>query len=355
MSEPSRYTVRGKLGSGTYGDIYECEDNITHKIYVMKKLKGTSRFEHLLREIGTMQKLSNKHPNIVKLVDVTGNASPEMVMEKVPLTLLQFIGCFAELRRVPLPYIRRIVRDLCRVCSFIHSRRIMHRDLKPENILIAIQDNEGNNVFDDTASSKDVAIKLQDMHTADNANKCPIVPVVKVCDFGMCRMVLPDDAAEAHQVRIPTPRATTMSYRAPEMMLGRPDYSPSVDVWSVGCILAEMATFQILIEYTPPPNDQDGLDYGEGQWPNIVNLFTVIGSPTPEQWLAITVQPLTGPISPEFPKFKPRLRQLLRGALPAVLGVDGMDLLERLLAMVPEDRISAAEALQHPFLQGLDD
>lgn len=191
-----------------------------------------------------------------------------------------------------LSLLRSFLFQLCRGIAFCHHHRVLHRDLKPQNLLIS------------------------------RAGE------LKLADFGLAR-------AFGIPVRSFTHEVVTLWYRPPDVLLGSRQYSTPVDVWSIGCIFAEMFTGRPLF---PGKNDEDQLKI----------IFKTIGTPTPETW----------PHMDKLPKYAadayrmyPRPRDL--SALVPGMPAEGVDLLSRMLEADPSRRISALDALSHPFFAEL--
>ena len=181
--------------------------------------------------------------------------------------------------------------QLLKGVAYCHSHRVIHRDLKPQNLLI-------------------------DMDGA-----------LKLADFGLAR-------AFGIPVRTYTHEVVTLWYRAPEILLGSRHYSTAVDVWSVGCIFAELAA------------NGAPLFKGDSEIDQIFKIFQVMGTPKERDWPGIEELPDYQPSFPSWPA------QPLAKRLPA-LEPDGIDLLERMLIYEPGKRISAKEALLHPYFDDL--
>lgn len=176
--------------------------------------------------------------------------------------------------------------------EYCHSHRIMHRDLKPQNLLI---------------DKKGVTLKL--------------------ADFGLARAFGLPMKTYTHEV-------VTLWYRAPEILMGSKQYNTSVDVWSIGCIFAEMAQKKPLFA-------------GDSEIDEIFKIFKLHGTPTEETWPGISQIP---DFKPTFPKFK---AQKLSDYVTN-LDSDGMDLLGKMIALDPAKRISCRTILQHPYFNDLD-
>ena len=239
-----------------------------------------------LREITILRELN--HPNIVKLIDV--------VLHNSKLYLLfEFIEC--DLRKFLITYkynllnenlIKNFLFKILDAVAFCHSKKIIHRDLKPQNIL----------------TEKDGEI-------------------VKVADFGLAR-------AFSIPIRPYTKEVLTLWYRAPELLLGINEYSTPVDIWSIGCIFAELILRQPLFK-------------GEYEIEQLFKIFHLLGTPNKDIWPDVESLPN---YSKEFPKFKPlKLENYFIG-----LDKNGIDLLKQMLKYDPNQRITAKQALMHVSL-----
>ncbi|KAM0945427.1 putative protein-serine/threonine kinase CMGC-CDK-Pl family [Dioscorea sansibarensis] len=175
--------------------------------------------------------------------------------------------------------------------SYCHSHRVLHRDLKPQNLLI------------------------------DKRSKS-----VKLADFGLARgFGLP--------VRTFTHEVITLWYRAPEILLGSRHYSTPADVWSVGCILAEMVNMRPLFP-------------GDSEIDELFKIFSVLGTPDEESWPGVTSLP---DFKAAFPKWSPKSLATVVPKLDAA----GVDLLSKMLVISPIKRITAREALQHEYFKDI--
>merc|ERR1719203_2433249 len=179
--------------------------------------------------------------------------------------------------------------QLWRGIEFCHANRVLHRDLKPQNLLI-------------DASGR-----------------------LKIADFGLAR---------AYTLPIPmyTHEVVTVWYRPLEILLGSTHYSVPVDMWGVGCILAEMATGNPLFG-------------GDSEIDTIFKIFQKLGTPTSEQWPGVADLP---DFKPTFPKWKAKGWENIRNT-KAQVGQVGIDLLEQLMVYDPKRRLSARRALTHPY------
>nr|XP_022902335.1 cyclin-dependent kinase-like 4 isoform X2 [Onthophagus taurus] len=208
-----RYEKLAKLGEGSYGIVYKCRNRDTGEIVAIKKF-AESEDDPLIRKIALreVRLLKNlKHPNLVNLLEVFRRKRRlHLVFEFCERTVLN------ELERYPrgCPEIvtKQIIWQTLQAVSYCHQHGCIHRDIKPENILL-------------TASG-----------------------VVKLCDFGFARMLSPGENY--------TDYVATRWYRSPELLVGDTQYGTPVDVWAIGCVLAELIRGEAL---WPGKSDVDQL------------------------------------------------------------------------------------------------
>ena len=187
--------------------------------------------------------------------------------------------------------VQSFMYQLIRGIYFCHSHRVLHRDLKPQNLLI------------------------------DNNRS------VKLADFGLARAFNTPINTLTHEV-------VTLWYRAPEVLLGASQYSTPLDVWSMGCIFAELATGKPLF-----PSDSE-ID-------QLYKIFQALGTPTEKNWPGVSTLPY---YKPTFPKWAGNHLKVLVPTLDPL----GLDLLCKMLIYNPSERISAKAALEHPYFADLD-
>ena len=279
-----------KIGSGTYGVVYKGykkKQNGEKEIVAIKKMKIDLENEGIpstaLREITILREL--KHPNIVRLLDVVlNNSKLYLLFEFVECDLRKYLLNLKE-KALDENLVKNFLYKILDAVAYCHSKKIIHRDLKPQNIL-----------------------------TEKNGE------IVKVADFGLAR-------AFSIPIRPYTKEVLTLWYRAPELLLGINEYSTPVDIWSIGCIFAELILKQPLFK-------------GEYEIEQLFKIFHVLGTPNKEIWPDVETLPN---YSPNFPKFKPiKFEDYFIG-----LDKNGIDLLKQMLVYDPNQRITAKQALMH--------
>ncbi|XP_061472232.1 cyclin-dependent kinase 3 isoform X2 [Rhineura floridana] len=277
-----------KIGEGTYGVVYKARNKQTGLLVALKKIRLDSETEGVpstaIREISLLKEL--KHPNIVRLLDVIHSQKKlYLVFEYLDQDLKKYMDS-SRTGELPLSLVKSYLHQLLQGVSFCHSHRVIHRDLKPQNLLI----NE--------------------------------MGAIKLADFGLAR-------AFGVPLRTYTHEVVTLWYRAPEILLGCKYYSTAVDIWSIGCIFAEMVTRKALFP-------------GDSEIDQLFRIFRTLGTPTESLWPGVTQLP---DYKGNFPKWP---RKDMKVLIPN-LDRDGRDLLVQLLLYDPNRRISAKAALTHQY------
>ncbi|KAF9891203.1 hypothetical protein FE257_004767 [Aspergillus nanangensis] len=288
---PSRYANVRPVGLGTFGLVCSAHDQMTQQPVAIKKMmfpfSSSATAQRTYREVKLLKSL--RHENLINLLDIFISPLEDIYV----VTELLGTDLTRLLRSKPLDdkFAQFFMYQIMRGLKYIHSAGVIHRDLKPSNLLI-------------------------------NEN-CDL----KICDFGLARVQEPQM----------TGYVSTRYYRAPEIMLTWQRYGVEVDIWSAGCILAEMLRGEPLF----PGKDHINQFY----------LITdMIGNP-PQEVIEKITSNNTRHIVDSLPKKEPgQLKELFSHAEPAAV-----DLLERMLLFDHTKRISATESLKHIYLSPYHD
>ncbi|KAI0028549.1 kinase-like domain-containing protein [Vararia minispora EC-137] len=285
-----RWIKDKKVGEGTYAVVYQGREAATGRKIAIKKIKLGEFKDGLdmsaVREVKYLSEL--RHPNIIELLDVfSAKKNLNLVLEFLDTDLEMVIK---DRSLVFLPAdIKSWMAMTFRGLEFCHRNCILHRDLKPNNLLLA---SDGQ---------------------------------LKLADFGLAR----DFADPGYKM---TCQVITRWYRPPELLFGARYYSTAVDIWSVGCIFAEL---MLRTPYLPGESDMDQLK----------TIFRALGTPTEEDWPGHTKLPDYVPVG-QFPRLP--LRDLFTAAT-----ADALNLLQSCFHYEPCRRISAHDALSHPYFFAL--
>lgn len=296
------------IDEGTYGKVFLAEDRATKERVAIKQIKfdAVSANEGFpltaLREVGTLLELSG-HPNIVRAREMVVGASLDkvyMVMDFMPHNAKEWLAKLPLGMSFTAAEVKCLAQQLIRGVAAAHAKWVMHRDLKPANILIG------------------AGGRLQ------------------LCDFGLARKF-------GAPLREATGTVVTLWYRAPELLLGTRTYGPAVDIWAAGAIIAEFLTRTPLF---PAQNEADALAL----------IFRLRGTPTDADWGGWRNLPNARALRAGERQYAPRpLRTALGfGGSSGVGGGaqcsdTGIALLSAMLTLDPSKRITAGEALAHPW------
>ncbi|GAA6016696.1 hypothetical protein JCM11491_000210 [Sporobolomyces phaffii] len=280
-----------KLAPGSLGPDNEGDDDVA-----IKKVLQDKRFKN--RELQIMRVV--KHPNVVDLraFFYSNGDKPKkdevylnLVLEYVPETVYRASRHYAKLKQtMPMHYIKLYMYQLLRSLAYIHSVGICHRDIKPQNLLLN-----------------------------------PPTGVLKLCDFGSAKILIEGEPNVSY--------ICSRYYRAPELIFGATNYTTNIDVWSAGCVMAELMLGQPLFP------GESGID-------QLVEIIKVLGTPTREQ--IKTMNP--NYMEHKFPQIKPHpFVKVFRPRTPP----EAIDLISKLLEYTPSARLTAIEAMCHPFFDDL--
>ena len=296
-----RFTLQKKVGQGAYGVVFKAIDKKTKEQVALKKLFGAFQDEvdsqRTFREVMLLQEL-NGHDNIIRLLNVIkaeNDVDLYLVFDYMEADL------FNVIRANILQDIHKkfIIYQILKALKFIHSADIIHRDLKPSNIFIN-----------------------SDCH-------------VKLGDFGLAR-TLEHDPQMKNMV---TEYVATRWYRAPEMILAAQKYGKPIDMWSVGCILYELIVGTPLL---PGKSTKDMMKM----------MFSVTGFPDRKEYNEVKKECKIQQIDyddllQEKIKKKKNIMQTVSKFTNDEVAID---LLLKLLQFNPKKRLTAEEALEHPYV-----
>jgi len=291
------YTNCKVVGNGSFGVVFQAKLlNVPkeQEDIAIKKVLQDKRFKN--RELQIMRLVS--HPNVVELRSFfysNGEKKDEvylnLILEYVPETVYRASRHFVKLKQsMPMLQVKLYMYQLMRSLAYIHSVGICHRDIKPQNLLLN-----------------------------------PATGILKLCDFGSAKILV---AGEPNVSYI-----CSRYYRAPELIFGSTNYTTNIDIWSTGCVMAELMLGQPLFP------GESGID-------QLVEIIKVLGTPSREQ--IKTMNP--NYMEHKFPQIKPHpFSKVFRPRTAP----EAIDLVSKLLEYTPEARLSAIESMIHPFFDDL--
>lgn len=288
------YTGLRIIGNGSFGVVYQARLVESNELVAIKKVLQDKRFKN--RELAIMRRLD--HCNIIRLqyffYSNDGNKDEvymNLVLDYIPETVYRVIRHHSKARQVmPTLYIKLYMYQLFRSLAYIHANGVCHRDIKPQNLLLN-----------------------------------PESGVLKLCDFGSAKILVRGEPNVSY--------ICSRYYRAPELIFGATNYTCDIDIWSAGCVFAELLLGQPIF-----PGDS-GVD-------QLVEIIKVLGTPTKDQIRRMN----SNYTEFKFPQIKAHpWNKVFRPRTPP----EAIDLVSHLLEYTPSSRINPMEACAHPFFNEL--
>ncbi|XP_042041837.1 shaggy-related protein kinase eta-like [Salvia splendens] len=288
------YMAERVVGTGSFGTVFQAKCIETGETVAIKKVLQDRRYKN--RELQLMRTMD--HPNVVSLKHCFFSTTSQnelflnLVMEYVPESMFRVLKHYSDAnQKMPLIYVKLYTYQIFRGLAYMHSvAGVCHRDLKPQNVLVD-----------------------------------PATHQVKICDFGSAKVLVRGEANISY--------ICSRFYRAPELIFGATEYTTSIDIWSAGCVLAELLLGQPLFP-------------GENAVGQLVEVIKILGTPTREEIRCM---------NPNYNDFRfPQIKahpwhKVFQKRMPP----EAIDLTSRLLQYSPNLRCTALEACAHPFFDEL--
>eukprot|EP01083_Nonionella_stella_P214842 773772_1 len=298
----SHYDRLKTIGEGTYGVVYKARNTKNNEWVALKRMYMEDDNEGIpsttIREIALLKQLN--HPNIVELKSIffenSSNASKSgdlyLVFEYCTADLKKFMNKYKN-TPLSIKQIKSYLHQILNGISYCHSMSILHRDIKPQNILINEKTGQ-----------------------------------IKITDFGLSRCYILPNRTWTHEI-------ITLWYRPPEVLLGCKNYSIYVDIWSIGCVLAEML------------NNNKPLFRGDSEISQLMQIFMKCGTPNARNWPTVFDDCKQFKSPCKYPKWE--RKPITSFCSRSDLKQNGQELLNRMLILDPVQRITPKQALRHSF------
>lgn len=281
----NKYVKVSKIGGGSFGAVYLVKEKDTNKVYAMKKFYldnlsngGAKKQYEILSKFN--------HENIHKVIDmfIAPNKNQYLITPYYQNNLYNYTS-----KKLPEKVIKQIIYQIVCGVNYLHSLKYIHRDIKPDNILIS---SEGK---------------------------------IVLTDFDLCRQ-------ESKGKDDPMTRtAVTLYYRAPELFFGDSFYGNKIDIWSIGCVFAELIIGKPIFK----ANNELG---------TLSNIIDIIGCPSEENWPGVSQLPNYLPFTGgEF-----KLGKMLE---EGGLSKEGIDIVTKMLMLDPKKRPSCEELLKDEYFK----
>lgn len=291
-TEHIQYTKLQMVGHGLFGVVFQTQIMPLNQVCAMKRVLQDKRYKN--RELQIMKLVHHRNITDLKYYFYTQNEKNEvflnLILEFVPETLYK-ASHYYVLKRLYMPplEIKLYTYQMLRALNYIHSQGICHRDIKPQNLLIN-----------------------------------PDTGELKLCDFGSAKILNPLEPNVAY--------ICLRYYRAPELIFGATNYTTKIDVWSAGCVMAELLLGQPLFP-------------GELLIDQLVEIMRILGLPLKEQIKHMNL----GYLDNKFPQVKPTpMLKIFKKASP-----DTLSFLLRMLQYSPIERVLCIEAMVDPYFDEL--
>ncbi|KAJ3222131.1 dual specificity protein kinase kns1 [Clydaea vesicula] len=323
----SRYTIVKLLGQGTFGKVVECYDRLSRNYKAIKIIRSVQKYREAAKvEIQILNELKKHDPNnvnrcihLIECFDYRHHIC--MVFEKLSISMFDFMKA-NDFKPFPLRHIREFAKQILNSVKFIHDLNLIHTDLKPENLMLV-----------------DSKTSLSKTRSRSRKGNELINTEIRLIDFGSA--IFEEDY---HSTIV-----STRHYRAPEILL-QTGWSFPCDLWSVGCILVEFCTGDALFQTHDNLEHLAMMQASLGRFP--VEIIDELGSETQKYFYGNAVKyPIaeTTSNSLKYVKAMKPISSMLNLQKDDSFHQHFVDLVKKLLQYDPKRRLTAREALNHPF------